>query len=340
MKTVKALLVPLLLAAACVFILAGCAGCTEAEEALPSDGLRYRVNKDGKTASVIGIVFGTETSTDIVIADTYGGKPVTSIGDYAFSDCESLTSITIPTSVTDIGDYAFSSCKSLVSMEIPAGVTHIGFGAFSGCEALADIDIPASVADIEDYAFSGCKSLADIKLPTGITHIGLGVFFGCEALADIEIPASVTKISLGAFTDCKSLIQVENGVSYVGKWVIDCDASVGSVALRVDTVGIGDHAFSGCQSLAGIRLPAGVTHIGERAFYGCKGLTSIEIPVGITGISLDAFYYCESLTSITFSGTVDEWNAVATETSWNIGTPDYTVTCTDGVLDKSGNVTE
>ena len=91
---------------------------------------------------------------------TYNGitYSVTSIGEWAFADCSSLTSVTIPESVTYIGYYAFDYCSSLTSLTIPNSVTSIGEGAFDYCSSLTSITIPNSVTSIGDRAFRGCSS--------------------------------------------------------------------------------------------------------------------------------------------------------------------------------------
>ena len=100
-----------------------------------------------------------ETATNTLIQgcqNTIIPNGVTSIGDYAFSGCKNLTSITIPNSVTSIGDYAFYLCSSLTSVTIPDGVTSIGSSAFSGCSSLTSVNIPEGVTSIGESAFYFC----------------------------------------------------------------------------------------------------------------------------------------------------------------------------------------
>ena len=133
---------------------------------------------------------------------------VTSIGDSAFFDCTSLTSVTIPDSVTSIGYKAFGSCESLTSVTIPDSVTSIGDGAFSCCTSLTSVTIPNSVTSIGDSAFYDCTSLTSVTIPNSVTIIGVAAFSCCTSLTSVTIPDSVTIIGGSAFFDCDNLTDV------------------------------------------------------------------------------------------------------------------------------------
>ena len=153
---------------------------------------------------------------------------VTSIEDYAFYYCKSLTSIEIPDSVTSIGAGAFYNCKSLTSIEIPDSVTSIEWDAFRACTSLTSIVIPDSVTSIGESAFESCTSLASIEIPNSVTSIKYRAFYYCTSLASIEIPNSVTSIGWDAFKDCKSLtkLYIPKTIIQMGKDIVDGDNDI------------------------------------------------------------------------------------------------------------------
>ena len=249
---------------------------------------------DDAVTKIGGYAFSNCTSlASITIPDS-----VTSIGYSAFSDCSSLTSITIPDSVTEIGEHAFPSCSSLTSVTIGSGVTSIGEWAFYGCSSLTSVTIPGSVTEIGSNAFSSCSSLTSVTIGSGVTSIGYGAFEGCTSLTSITIPDSVTFIGYSAFNGCTSL-PIENNIRYADTYVVEVtDKTLTSYTLKENVRFIGGSAFAYCYSLTSITIPDSVTKIGTRAFSYCESLTSVTIPDSVTEIGEAAFSYCTSLTSV------------------------------------------
>ncbi len=104
------------------------------------------------------------SDTEVVIPDTIGGAPVTSIGFYAFEAKDQLLTVTMPETVTKICECAFCGCTSLYSINIPQGMQEIQRGAFVDCTALTDMTIPASVTKVGEETFTGCTSLASLNI--------------------------------------------------------------------------------------------------------------------------------------------------------------------------------
>lgn len=173
----------------------------------------------------------TEQVGPIVIPETLGGVPVTTIGDKAFYYCTRISSVKLPSTVNKIGNGAFDGCSSLTSVNIPNGVTFIGDHAFSECAMLTSVTLPNSVVTIEDCAFSNCSSLTSVNIPSHITSINAHLFWGCSSLTSVDIPEGVTKIEGGAFIFCSSLK---------------------SLIIPEGVTSIGTEAFRGCSSLTSV----------------------------------------------------------------------------------------
>ena len=160
---------------------------------------------DKKTGTVTDC---DQSVTKANIPHTIKGVTVTCIGNDAFDNCRSLTSVTIPDSVMSIGDSAFRYCTSLTSVTIPDSVTSIGGRAFDGCTSLTSVTIPDSVTSIGKGAFYDCTSLTSVTIPDSVTSIDEYAFYDCKSLTSVTIPDSVTSIGDWAFSGCKSLTNV------------------------------------------------------------------------------------------------------------------------------------
>ena len=185
------------------------------------------------------------------------------------------TNYTIPNSVTTIGDSAFWDCDSLTNINIPNSVTTIGDSAFGGCDSLTNINIPNSVTTIGNSTFAFCNSLTNINIPNGVTTIGDWVFRACDSLTSITIPNSVVTIIGNPFYGWHGILNNESKAFIYEDHVLFNKNKTTLIAYRAKETNY--------------TIPNSVTTIGKGAFSGCKSLISINIPNSITTIGKGAF---------------------------------------------------
>jgi hypothetical protein len=240
------------------------AGCTRLTSITVDPGNPSYKAEDGKLLNKAGTALIAYPSASGPV--TLNG--ITAIGDYAFSGCAALETVSAP-AATSIGDYAFFRCAALETLSAPAAIS-IGDTAFSRCDALTTVSAPAATS-IGSSAFYGCTALPSISLPAA-TSIDAYAFSYCTALTTVNLPAAVS-IGSSAFTYCTALE---------------------TLSLPVAT-SIGNSAFNDC-ALETLSLPK-ATSIGNRAFASCTALTTVTLPVA-TSIDGWAFNYCLALETL------------------------------------------
>ncbi len=199
----------------------------EERETFTSGDYKYALLDD----ETVEITWYSGDAEELIIPDTLAGKTVTAIGEYAFSFCYSLTTVTIPDSVEQIGMNPFAACSRLKTISVSP--EHLYFATIDGVlfrkadKALisypagissSTYTIPQGITAIGDGAFSSCKSLTSVSIPDSVTSIGDRAFSSCDFLTSVSIPDSVTSIGGFAFFLCNSLTLTVPRNSYAAEY--------------------------------------------------------------------------------------------------------------------------
>lgn len=250
----------------------------------------------------------TGTESTVILPSTISNWPVTKIGEAAFQDNTTITSVTIPDSVTEIGANAFAGCTNLTSVTYGGDWSNLTIQ--SGNPAVEDAAKDAANEQLFDFEFILNNTAvvvirykgtaADVTIPSRykgkpVTVIDPVAFYNNSAVTSVTIPDSVTAIPDYAFGFCSQLtnISIPNSVTFIGF-----------------------SAFNSCTSLKSITLPSSLSTIQSYAFYNCGNLKTIRIPVSVTSIGNCAFDVCPSLMTVTYSGSKKQWDAI-TKGSYN-----------------------
>lgn len=244
----------------------------------------------------------TGTESTVILPSTINSWPVTKIGEDAFQDNTTITSVTIPASVTEIGSNAFAGCTNLTSVNYIGDWSKLTIQ--SGNPAVEDAAKDAANEQLFDFEFTPDNTAvivkhyrgaaADVTIPSRykgkpVTVIDPVAFYNNSAVTSVTIPDSVTAIPDYAFGYCSQLtnISIPNSVTFIGF-----------------------SAFNSCTSLKSITLPSSLSTIQSYAFYNCENLKTIRIPVSVTSIGNYAFDVCPSLMTVTYPGSKTQWDAI------------------------------
>ena len=190
---------------------------------------------------------------------------LTTIEQYGFCGM-GASSITVPEKVTSIGKYAFTECNSLVSVRLMCRGAKIANSAFSCCGSLATVEVGEGVSEIDEYAFFNCKSLSSVILPISLTSIGKCAFQQCDALRIIDIPYGVAEIKASTFERCKSLsnVTLHDGLIRIEQNAFN-STSIKNIKLPYSLQSISDSALPCGEALYGEPV---IIYVPRGKYYG------------------------------------------------------------------------
>lgn len=268
-----------------------------------------------------------------------------------FSYKQDILNVVIDYGITSIGEYMFWRCNSLTTISIPSSVKVIKLNAFQSCN-LESVLIPEGVETIENIVFHSCSNIKSVIIPRSITYIGNGAFFGCDNLSTVYYAGTkeewnaiiiyndegnnnmllnadicynyqeTTPPIVGGVDTSQDTVTEETlgenvtahnseGVQIIGKFPIsEVDVQYNLIeqiqtAIQNKT-SLNNQVFF--ELLTGdiveFTIPTSITTIRDGMFYGCTNLKTITIPEGMTSIGRSAFYLCSGLEKIKIPSTV------------------------------------
>ena len=237
---------------------------------------------------------------------------IETIANGAFDGCDSLTSITIPSSVSNIKNY-YLECQNVHTVYYTGTIREWCLKNWDGSvlpsdyelyiqgEKVIDLAIPNTTTTINKGAFCGCGSLTSVIIPNSVTRIEEKAFYDCKNLIEVTIPNSVTNIGYNAFNlgySNKKLYYTGNILEWCAKsWMPSFsydlyieNSIITNLSIIPDNItSINNGAFLGCRSLTSIVIPLQIRDIGNYAFQACSNVTSIIIHDLVTHIGHYAF---------------------------------------------------
>lgn len=229
------------------------------------------------------LYIGGEEVTNLVIPEG-----VTSIGQYAFVNCNNIANVTLPSTLDSVGYGAFRDCWALVRTRFMGSIAqwcNIGFGAensnpihqtrnlYLGSNKVSDLVIPAGVTAIKPYAFYNCSSIASVAMADGVLAIGESAFQGCESMTSVDFSPNVTTIGMNAFRYCHEvrLFQLPDSLRTIESWAFwDCwnakvviPPAVTSMSWEVVAVREVEYNAVNCTDMGTRAIAMGTITVGE-----------------------------------------------------------------------------
>ena len=284
----------------------------DADVEIKGEKIAYTLNGDS-TGYVL--VYWSDASGDVTVAESYNGLPVTEIGEAVFAFNNEITSVVIPSGVTVIGTNAFNSCKEIKTITLPAAITVIGNNALAGCTKLDTIIYDGDAQDWYDrYLYISVPEDVYVDF-TGDSIVFVKVFdtqheeldeyklyAWSKASGDIVIPATfrdlpVTQIyfDVFAFNENVTSIEIPEGIEVIQAEAFKNCTNLKSVKIPESLWGIGENVFDGCDSLETVYYPSSYNwnHNAVTIYSGNEILENVEFEFATDwGYKYISGYFC------------------------------------------------
>ena len=257
------------------------------------------------TCYVTGI--GDCKDTDIIIPDTYNGKPVSDIDEKAFKGNKSIKSVTVPENVTRIGSYAFSECSNLHFVFLPDSLDYIDLNAFYW-SGLYTVTIPENVSTVRMKAFLACSRLIELK---NLSSLSFSLGSDNNGHAAYYAESIITEGDPHIYYSSYGYYFYDNN----GKTVLlGYDGSDTELLLPSDLNGrfydLSESCFRENTTLKSVEIREGTENIGAVAFENCTSLTTVKLPSTLKQIGTGAFRGCKAISTVIYNGKKDAWTNV------------------------------
>lgn len=299
-----------------------------------------RINYTGTMRNWCSINFSAKTANPCYYADVYiDNEPiegeivipegVTSIGKYAFVNCDKITKVILPESLKHIGEDAFGGCVEISDVLYSGGISgwcSIDFVSLlsnpkSYADSLyidnsivsGDIIIPGTVACIGRAAFWGCTDITSVSIQNGVTCIKDSAFRGCTNITGVSIPDSVTTIEANAFYLCMNIsnINLPDNLKIIGDYAFYGCKKIEKIEIPDSVTSIGKFAFQSCRGLLSVTIGDGVKVIDERTFQGCTKMKDLFIGKNVKQFKTEVFDSCSSLENVYYAGDLAGWCSIS-----------------------------
>ncbi len=207
---------------------------------------------------------------------------VTSIGQYAFYDCNGLAKVTLGTAVKTIGDQAFEYCFKLTELTInSANIESLGSSVFNDTSSyITTLNVGAEVTTLNStfYSFSGLKVI-NVDSGNKAYSSDNGVLYNKAQTELIRYPRKMERTSYAVVDGTE---KIANSAFYGNAYLL-------SVSIPDSVVTVGASAFYNCSKLERVTMESGTKEIGTSAFAYCYALSYIRIPETVTQIGSSVF---------------------------------------------------